>query len=121
MNDINEILKEAHEAISEAVDPQSPDEMIYKIDQLATLSANVSRVVAKCERIFNEAYLRNYHKSLEDKPPSTVHKKIIDAMTAKENEYYQYSDKILSALKIRIESLRSMIALYRTETESLTR
>lgn len=118
---IKKQLDEIAGVVQLQVDPQNPDEMTEKLNQLITYSGNVAYCVAKSERLYKEALLRNYHKSLEDKPSSTVHSKVVEAMTAEENELYNLADRINAALKVSIEGLRTMISLFKSEMDNATR
>jgi len=108
--------------IGEEVDPQSADQMLAKLNSLIAFSGYMSGLVAEAERAYKYALLDAY-KSFDDetKPPSTVHSKVLEAMAADESAAHTYADKLNAALRVSVEGLRTMISLYKTETENNTR
>lgn len=109
------------ELISREVDPQSPDDLTGKLTELISYSGNTAQLVAESEELYKRDILQAYKETIEDKPPSTVHGKVIESMAAHSSATHTYADKVNAALKISIEGLRTLISLYKTETENATR
>ena len=103
------------------VDPQNPDEMLAKLNTLISNAGYVAGLVAETEQAYKYALLEAYKQTVEDKPPSTVHGKVLESMVASESAAHTYADKINASLKLAVEGLRTMISLYKTEAENSVR
>lgn len=118
---MKEKLEYVSDKIGEEVDSQNPDQMTEKLEELSGFTGYCAGLVSEAERAYKMATLDAYKKTMEDKPPSTVHSKVLEGMVAEEAALYTYADKINSALRVRIDSLRTMISLFKMEMESSTR
>lgn len=121
--DLKEKLDFVSDAIGEEVDPQNPDQMLNKLGNLISYSGFMAELVAETERGYKYALLDAYKQlnNDEDRPPSTVHSKVLESMVADASSAHTYADKLNAALKVSVEGLRTMISLYKTETENATR
>jgi hypothetical protein len=123
MTKIEAKLEYVLEAIGAEADPQNPEQLTTKLSELINLSGHVAHIVSETEKVYKYALLDAYTKleKEESRPPSTVHSKVLEAMVAKESAAHTYADKINASLKMAIDGLRTMISLYKTETENSTR
>ena len=109
------------EVIGAEVDPQNPDELLKKLNNLINLSGHAAELVAVTEEQYKRDMLEAYKETIEEKPPSTVHSKVLESMVAGASATHTYADRINAALKLSVEGLRTMISLYKAETENATR
>lgn len=109
------------EIIGKEVNPQNPDDLTAKLTELIAYSGNVAQLVAETEEVYKVAILQAYKETIDDKPPSTVHGKVIEAMAADASATHTYADKLNASLRMSIDGLRTLISLYKTETENATR
>lgn len=121
MEKLEEKLEYISELIGEEINPQNPDQMLSKLGNLINYAGHMAAIVADAERNYKYAILDAYKKTEADKPPSTVHSKVLEAMVADASSLYTYADRMNASLKMAVEGLRTMISLYKVETENSTR
>ena len=119
-------IKEAKEGLDFAVECLNTDVphneidlMVRKLNKLVSLLGYVSQVYYTTEKLYKEQLVVAYHQLVEEnRPASTVFNKVLEASVGDIGSLYNYADKVLSSIKVAIDGLRTIISLYKTESET---
>lgn len=114
---VKTFAKQIGEAIAEVVDQDNPDELMGKLQELATLQSTASYCQAMASRLYNDK-IADLCESPAYCTMSATDKKMIFAGRASEEIYYvELTERYSRSLTHAIESIRSILSFKKSEME----
>lgn len=114
---VEEFTKQIGKAISEKFDQENPDELVGKLNELASLQATASYSLALSEQLYNEKIAELTLDARYQKLSATDKKMLFAGLAKTENYFVTINERYSKNLSYSIESLRSILSFKKSEME----
>ena len=125
MNETYDRLKKNLKSIRDCLDADIIDVDISMVQnkalQLTQLSGLASECKATAKKLLEQARLKNLSTIQNEALPASLMSKKLDAMCADELALFEYSDRINASISHSLDTLRTIISLYKTELENMNK
>lgn len=119
MKELKNKVRENLRIIREILDADVIDSNIEMIQNKALKLTQLSGLASECKaaarKVLENARLLNLSEIQHEKVPVSMLMKKLDAMCADELALYEYSDRINASITHNLDTLRSIISLYKEE------
>lgn len=114
-NHIETIVDQITKALSEHIDRNIPDDIMYKIQELTSLLASSSEALASAEMQYSQRLMEETEKLADSKLSATDKKNIIAGRLKKEAYTVTLTERLNKALVHAIEAQRSVLSYIKEE------
>lgn len=125
VNQTYDRLKKNLKSIRDCLDADIIDVDISMVQnkalQLTQLSGLASECKATAKKLLEQARLKNLSTIQNEALPASLMSKKLDAMCADELALFEYSDRINASISHSLDTLRTIISLYKTELENMNK
>lgn len=104
-------------AIAESIDKDNPDEVMGKLQELASLQATASYCLAMANKLYNDKIAELAEQQFYAKLSATDKKMVFAGRASEEIYYMDLSERYSRSLTHSIESLRSILSFKKIEYE----
>lgn len=117
-----ESIKENLKSIRKVLDEDVSDVDIVNVQNkalaLTQLSGLASESKASARKLLEKARLEHLTNIQDENLPASIMSKKLDALCCDELALYEYADRINASISHTLDTLRSIISLYKSELEN---
>ncbi|KIO75256.1 hypothetical protein TH53_21845 [Pedobacter lusitanus] len=119
LESLKALTDQIRKALDESIDNTNPDEVIGKMNELASLQGTASHTMALAEMVYNQKLMELVQAAEYSKLSATDKRFVIMGKAKNEIYYVTNSERLAKSLVHRQDVLRSTLSFIKSEMENL--